>query len=85
MKSVHDENENYNIAEHHEKGTCNIFWYHLIALFRKRLQISRKNLKSFIVEILVPLLMILIGFSFSRVSFFFDSPERLLEPSRLPL
>ena len=42
-------------------------------------------MKGFIIEILVPILLILIGFSFSKVTFFFDSPERPLSVNELPL
>ena len=67
IPKVNDNLDDYTIVEQHEKGAFNVFWIHLIALFRKRIQISRKNLKGFIIEILVPVLLILIGFSFSKV------------------
>ena len=56
-----------------------------MALFRKRFYIYRRNLKGLVIEILIPVLLVLIGFAFSKVSFYYNSPERVLTPSLLPL
>ena len=37
------------------------------------------------VEILIPALLILVGFGFSKIQLYFSSPERPLTPSLLPL
>ncbi len=55
------------------------------ALFRKRFNIYKRNYKGLIVEVLIPVLLVLIGFGFSKVQFFFDSPERILTPDAYPL
>jgi hypothetical protein len=57
----------------------------LAALFTKRLQLYKRNYKGLIVEVLIPVLLVLIGFAFSKVQFFFNSPERILRPSEFPL
>ena len=55
------------------------------ALFLKRFWTYRRNYKGLIVEIFIPVLLVLIGFAFSKVQFFFDSPERPLDVSLFPL
>lgn len=82
-KSIVD--EDYTIAETHEKGVCNTFFIHLRALFLKRFWTYKRNYKGFIVEVFIPVLLVLIGFGFSKIQFFFDSPERPLVPSLFPL
>lgn len=62
-----------------------MFFIHLMAVFRKRYYTYRRNYKALLIEIFIPVLLVLIGFSFSKVQFFFNSPERLLTPSLLPL
>jgi hypothetical protein len=37
-----------------------------------------------IVEVFIPALLILIGFGFTKIEFYFDSPERELSPTLLP-
>jgi ATP-binding cassette subfamily A (ABC1) protein 3 len=80
-----DEYDNYSIADDHERGMCNVFFIHMGALFRKRFNIYKRNYKGLIVEILIPVLLVLIGFGFSKVQFFFSSPERVLKPDAFPL
>lgn len=60
------------------------FFGNLRALFIKRFYISRRNWKSLLVEIFIPALLILIGFGFSKIQLYFNSPERTLSPSLLP-
>ena len=63
----------------------NTFRIHIDALFRKRLYIYRRNYKGLIVEVLIPVVLVLIGFAFSKVRYFFNPPERLLTPNDYPL
>jgi hypothetical protein len=53
-------------------------------LFIKRFHISRRNKMGLIVEVFIPALLILIGFGFTKIEFYFDSPERELSPTLLP-
>ena len=55
------------------------------ALFRKRFNTYKRNYKGLVVEIIIPVVLVLIGFGLSRVRFFFESPERLLSPTEYPL
>jgi hypothetical protein len=63
----------------------NVFWIHLGALFRKKYFIYRKNFKGLLVEILIPVILVIIGFGFSKIQYFFDSPYKVIEPSIFPL
>jgi hypothetical protein len=78
----------FSIAEH-MKTTPRCYWLaafftQLLALFIKRLHVSRRNWKSLLVEIFIPALLILIGFGFSKIQLYFSSPERQLSPTLLP-
>lgn len=54
------------------------------ALFIKRFQISRRNWKGLLVEVFIPAILILIGFGFSKIQLYFNSPERQLTPELFP-
>lgn len=43
------------------------FFSQLTALFIKRLHVSRRSWKGLLVEILIPALLILVGFGFSKI------------------
>ena len=45
----------------------------------------KRNYKGLIIEVLVPVLLVLLGFGFSEVQLFFESPERILTPTEYPL
>lgn len=66
-------------------GFYKVFMLHLGALFRKRFFIYKKNIKGFIIEVLVPVILVLLGFALSKVEFFFDSDPRPLTPLAYPL
>lgn len=85
LDAKHDQYDDYSIADDHETGVCNVFWIHMAALFRKRFNMYKRNYKGLIVEILIPVFLVLIGFGFSKVQFFFASPERPLTPAQYPL
>lgn len=85
MESKEDIKNLYSIADQQESGVCNVFLDHLGALIRKRLHQYRRNYKGLVVEILVPVLLVLIGFAFSKVQFFVSSPNRPLSPDLFPL
>lgn len=78
-------NDDYSIAESHEEGAFNNFLIHFTALIRKRLFIYRRNYKALVVEVLIPVILVVIGFAFSKIQFFYDPSERVLEPSAYPL
>ncbi len=59
--------DDFSIAENAVSGACNIFGIHMIALFLKRFFIYRRNYKGLVIEILIPVLLVLIGFGFSKV------------------
>ena len=62
-----------------------MFFVHLTAVFRKRYYTYRRNFKGLLIEVFIPVLLVLIGFAFSKVQYFFNSPERLLTPTLFPL
>ena len=55
-----------------------------MAMFNKRFCIYRRNYKSLLVEIFIPVLLVLLGFAFSKIQFYFDSPDRTLTTDLLP-
>jgi hypothetical protein len=57
------------------------FWLHIKALFIKRCLIYRRSYKAFVMELLIPIVLIVVGFQLSKISFFFDSPSKELTPS----
>ena len=54
------------------------------ALFRKRFFLYKRSPRTLAVEILIPLILVIIGLSFTKVSFFFQSPPRTLLISEYP-
>lgn len=62
-----------------------MFSIHLGALFRKKYFIYRKNFKGLLVEVLIPVILVIIGFAFSKVQYFYESSSRVIEPSVFPL
>lgn len=84
-KKLLEINDDYSVAEDHETGAMNIFGIHFAALFKKRMDIYKRNVKGLVTEIIIPVILVLIGFGLSKISFFNNSPTRLLEPSTFPL
>lgn len=80
----HEKNDEFTIAKDAEKGVFKTFSNHIAALFLKRFFIYRRNYKGLIVEVLIPVLLVIIGFAFSKVQFFFNASERTLSPSLYP-
>ena len=74
-KSDEDDSEEYSIADKSETGACNLFWLHFGALFIKRWLISIRQLKSFLLEILIPIILIISGLALASSSFLEDSPS----------
>ena len=70
-----DSNDDYSVAEDHETGTFNVFSIHFAALFKKRLDIYKRNVKGLVTEIVIPVILVLIGFGLSKISFFNNSPS----------
>lgn len=42
----------------------NVFFIHLNAIFRKRFNIYKRNIKQLLIEIFVPILLVVIGLGF---------------------
>lgn len=63
----------------------NVFSIHFKALFKKRLNVYKRNVKGLITEIIIPIILVLIGFAFTKVTFFKNSPDRNLTPYDYPL
>jgi len=82
--SIAEDKDDYSIADEHETGYFNLFRIHFKALFMKRFNIYKRNIRGLVTEIVIPVLLILIGFAFTKVNFIFDSDPRYVEPSGLP-
>jgi hypothetical protein len=80
-----DEHSDYSIAKEQITGGWVIFWLHYVALFMKRLILSKRNYKGFIIDLLLPAALIIVGFGLATIQFFKDSDQRILEPSLFPL
>jgi hypothetical protein len=61
------EEDDYSVAEDHETGSWNVFSIHFKALFRKRLNIYKRNVKGLVTEIIIPVLLVLVGFGLSKI------------------
>jgi hypothetical protein len=57
----------------------------MAAQFLKRFFIYRRNKRGLVIEILIPVLLVIIGFSLSKFQFFKPQPERNLDPNIFPL
>jgi len=75
-----DQSDDYCVAEDHEQGVFNVFGIQLDAMIRKRVQLYKRNYKGLVVEVFIPVILVLIGFGFSKVQFFIDGPVRPLVP-----
>jgi hypothetical protein len=60
------------------------FGSHLKTLFSKRFNTSKRNWRGLLIEVFIPALLILIGFGFSKIQLYFNSPERPITPALLP-
>lgn len=68
----------------HETGVFNVFSSHLTALFRKRFFMYRRSIKTFLTEIFIPIILVILGFAFTKVELFFTAPIRVLTPDVYP-
>ncbi|CAI2386299.1 unnamed protein product [Moneuplotes crassus] len=71
----------YSVAEDHEK---NVFWLHYYALCVKNFLVPYRHLKSFLIEVFVPIIFILIGLFLSNLKFFKDAQPYYIDMSALP-
>lgn len=61
-----------------EDECCTRFWSHLAATLLKRLRVVRRDIKSFIFELILPMIIIVIATILMRVSFVHDvAPQTL--------
>ena len=75
----------YSIGNNPTTGfSCTLMIEQFFAIIKRRLQVYRKN-NALLYEILVPVLLMCVGLAFSKVNFFIDSPQRLLQPDGYPL
>jgi hypothetical protein len=79
-----EEKEEFSIAKDQISGGFTIFFLHLLALIIKRYILSKRNIKGFLMDILVPSLLIITGFGIATIEFYKDSAQRVLEPSLFP-
>jgi ATP-binding cassette, subfamily A (ABC1), member 3 len=61
-----------------EEGGCHRFLIHFKATFLKRLRVIRRDLKSFVFELVLPFVIILLALFLLRVSFVTDQGSRTL-------
>ena len=85
VKENNDEVDDYSISKSQIEGGCTIFWLHFIALIIKRFLLSRRNFKGFVLDLLLPGMLVIAGFGLSKIDFFTSSGQRTLEPSLFPL
>lgn len=84
MQLLIKDNDDYSVAQMHETGWLNVFTINLHALFRKRFFMYKRSIKTFITEILIPIILVIIGLAFTKIEFFYNSPERHLNIVQYP-
>ena len=57
------------------------FCKHSLYLIGKRLRIYSRSVKALLLELFIPVLLIIVGFSLSKLNFFYDSSSRELSTS----
>jgi hypothetical protein len=77
--------DNYSIAKEQVSGVFNVFILHFAALFWKRVILSKRNIKGFMVDIFIPSFLIIAGFGLSTIEYFKSSDQRILEPTLFPV
>ena len=82
VKCIEDKELNdYSIAENNEKNFCN----QVLALSRKKLIVMTRDRKNFIMDVLFPSLLIIIGLYLTTVELVSDDyPSRALNPAGFP-
>lgn len=76
--------DDYSISSQAPLPFFTLFRQHMAALFLKRWFIYRRNVRGFMTEVFVPVLLVLIGFAFTKVQYFFLQPTRTLSPALYP-
>ena len=59
-----------------EQLCCGGFWRHSKATLLKRIRVIKRDLKSFLFELILPLVIITLALLLMRVSFITDQPEQ---------
>ena len=80
-----NEADEYSISKDQVDGSLTVFFLHFAALFLKRLILSKRNIKGFMIDIFVPSFLIIAGFGLSTIEYFKSSDQRVLAPSLFPL
>jgi hypothetical protein len=63
------------------QGTFNIFWLHFYALSVKRWLTSIRQLKTLLLEVVIPIILIIAGLALSTVQFFTDPTAITIVPN----
>lgn len=71
----------YSIAEQDYSSCCG----NVAALFFKRIRLYQANKNAIFTEVCFPTVLVIIGLAMTKVSFFFDSPPRILTPELFPV
>lgn len=71
-----ESNENYSIAKSHINSSFVMFGKQVRAVISKRINIYKRSLKSLILEVFVPVLIVLFGLGLAKIEFFKSSPYR---------
>jgi len=80
QENTKDSLEQYSLENEAEQSWCCAFFTQFWAVMQKRLIISSRTWLTIIVEILLPILLMVFGFTITFVKFFYDGPERIFEP-----
>jgi len=79
-----DADEEYSISKEQIEGPFVVFGIHFWALLLKRLLLSKRSLKTFVMELLIPGFLIIGGFGLTKIKFLKDSPQVVLDTSLFP-
>lgn len=59
--------DNYAIADNSVSGTCNVFWLHFGAMCVKRWLTSIRQMKTLLLEVIIPIILIIAGLALANV------------------
>jgi hypothetical protein len=77
LKNENNNEIDFSIADEMMLATtkiqkCGTFLEQIGALFKKRYHTNKRNLRNFIVDIFLPVLLMIIGLSFCRLRVYFE-------------
>ena len=80
-----DDIDKFSLGNFKPSGNFVTICSQMYAILRRRIQAYKKNPNALFFEIMVPVFLVSIGLSFSKIDFYKNSPERNLVPEQYAL